>query len=67
MKNKLTRQGVQDLGNFKPKQKEVPIQCEHRKLKAHCRVKGRTCGHIFCPDCDLSFDLGSELNGEWIW
>lgn len=67
MKNKMTKQGLRDLGNQKTKKRDVPIQCEHTKIKSHCVVKGKGCGHILCPECDLSFDLGSELNGEWIW
>lgn len=61
---KLTRQGVRDLGDTRRPPCEVPQQCDHRRLRWCCP---RPCGHILCPDCDLYLDLGAENLGRWVW
>ena len=60
---KLTRQGVRDLNNLgpkKPKPDPIPNNCPHRRMREHCLVKGKGCGHWECPDCGLSWDDASE-------
>lgn len=68
--SQLTAQGVKDLGTTSPRPRltrEMVNQCSHRRLRSCCRVNGRSCGHIECPDCDLFIDVGAELNGRWMW
>lgn len=63
MKPLYTKQGVRDLGNF-IKRREVPNQCEHKRLRFCCNYN---CGHIICPDCDMEIDSASQLSGKWVW
>lgn len=57
-KDKLTKQGVRDLGNNNRKAKtvEIPKDCDHKRMKV--RRRGERCE---CPDCGLVFD--EELYG----
>lgn len=60
--NKLTRQGVRDLGGNDVRRKKPVFvalqQCEHKRMR-QCRPSiGSKPGYDYwyCPDCDLSFD-----------
>lgn len=63
--SKLTKQGVRDLGNTRIKKNLILEPCHH-EFEFCCRDK-KCCSHINCKKCGLGFDLGSELNGKWIW
>jgi len=58
-KNKLTKQGVRDLGNnYRKKRNWMIDQCEHKNFNECC--KG--CKHYHCLDCGFSWDEAIELH-----
>lgn len=34
-------------------------QCEHSRMRWHCYIKGRPCGHLVCPTCGFEWDEGT--------
>jgi hypothetical protein len=36
-------------------------QCEHPRMRWCCFYGKQPCGHLECPDCGMSFDLGSDV------
>jgi hypothetical protein len=60
-----TKQGVRDLNSLPaPKRKivKIPPDCDHVKMRVHCRAKGKPCGHLICDGCGLFWD---PLDGAW--
>jgi putative ribosome biogenesis GTPase RsgA len=55
---KLTHQGVRALGWSKRRRVMIPPDCDHRRIRWHCHP--RNCGHLECPRCGLSWDVGAE-------
>ena len=56
---RLTKQGVRNLdppNQPRPSKKQVPLNCEHKRMRVCCYIKGRPCGHWKCPDCGLYWD-----------
>ena len=62
----FTKQGVRDLNSLPaPKNKvvEIPPDCDHSKMRIHCRnEKGQPCGHMICRGCGLFWD---PSDGAW--
>lgn len=33
------------------------LTCSHRRMRYCCK---RPCGHLHCPDCDMTWDEGAQ-------